>query len=241
MREKQERRCNVCRRVKDVREFKGKNKRCNACGKKRAISYLAEKEGITLLEATAIYEKRQKEKNKLEASGMKVCNMCKEIKPISNFNYMRDSRTKSMYLNSRCTACVSKYNKEYREKHLIRIEKRRRIQKSERYHGDPYFYVGNNVRVGLRRTLQLKFPCRGRVLSEMLGVCVPFFLKMIELQFENGMTWDNYGKVWCFGLRTTVSEFKRQQIPASEKVIGHWTNVFPLPIEDRYRLDLRSA
>ena len=98
----------------------------------------------------------------------------------------------------------------------------------KRLENDPQYRVRTNI----RRLILLSFSKKGyskkSKTNEILGICYDGFMKHIESQFTEGMTWENRG-LWELDHKIPVSLGKTE-----EEIIrlNHYSNFQPLWMED---------
>ena len=63
--------------------------------------------------------------------------------------------------------------------------------------------------------------------KELLGCSTDQFLGHIEINFQEGMTWDNYGPVWHVDHIKPCASFDMKN-PAQQRACFHWKNHQPL-------------
>lgn len=102
---------------------------------------------------------------------------------------------------------------------------RRKQRHYARLKSDPAYRACKNVRVRIRN-----FMAKGCQWSKSLGCSQEEFRKWIESQFQQGMTWDNYGE-WEIDHKVPLSR-AYEQGPESFAVACKYTNLQPL-----WRLD----
>lgn len=126
-------------------------------------------------------------------------------------------------------------NQEYMQnnKESIRANKRK-YQKNKRK-SNPLFKLSSNIRRTLLLCLKNKNFEKNSSTLEILGCTFEEFKQHIESQFENWMTWDNYGDICEKGLYYNCSWDLDHIIPISyatteEEVylLNHWSNFQPL-------------
>jgi hypothetical protein len=169
---------------------------------------------------------------------MKTCSRCKENKDVSLFGKK----------SSWCKSCKCEYAKEYRlnnqelvrernrewyevkgrqhrkEYRQKRLEEERRYE-NERYHNDPNFRMRKILRTRLIKTI--KGIKTSKSLMSYVDVDILTFVKWIEYQWHDNMSWDNYGSLWevdhvipCSSYDLTIEDNKKECF--------HWSNMRPL-------------
>jgi hypothetical protein len=150
--------------------------------------------------------------DKPNKKGLKICNICGEHKPINEFNTNSNKR-------NGCKECA----KEYRRINYLPNE---RLNKRERYKGDPVYKLDMVCRTHLYGALKGKKKSKKRI--DIIGV-TPFELKQyIEDRFESWMSWDNWGigeGMW------QVQHIIPRDFAINEKeiyLINHYKNLIPM-------------
>jgi len=92
--------------------------------------------------------------------------------------------------------------------------------------------VGFKIKKNLSRRLNaaLKGQDKSNKTTELLGCSVDFFLKHIESQFEEGMSWDNYGNTkdsWSLDHIKPCTAFDLQN-ESEQRECCHYTNLRPM-------------
>ena len=105
-----------------------------------------------------------------------------------NKKYKESMRKASKKYASKHKEEKAEYDKKYREEHNTTIYQReyRRKRRAE----DIEFRIKNNLGARVRCAIKNK---QKRTL-EFLGCSIPDLIKHLEGQFQEGMTWDNYGE-----------------------------------------------
>jgi len=126
--------------------------------------------------------------------------------------------------------------KAYRERNRERINAQNRKnkqkesykQKEKEYRSSPQRRLAGNLRSRLRNVIKGKTKSGSSVKD--LGCSLDFFLNYIESKWEDGMSWDNYGKGpknWSLDHITPLSYFNledREQF----LIANHFTNLQPM-------------
>lgn len=173
----------------------------------------------------------------------KLCSKCLLTKKMENFSKQGK--------NPWCRDCSNEYAKEYREKNKASIktkanqyyeknkDKKQEYDKSrlayvrerdrQRYATDMNFRLKKVLRTRLLKTI--KGIKTSRSMLSYLGVTLQFFKSFLQYQFNDEMTWDNYGNVWeidhvipCSYFDLTIEEAKKECFT--------WSNMRPLLKQD---------
>jgi len=120
--------------------------------------------------------------------------------------------------------------KEYRQRPEVKAAhaKRQRDKKSN----DPGFRVKRNLSRRLAELMSDETaPKAGRPVLEIIGCSKAELRKHLERQFQNGMSWENYGAYWHVDHILPCASFDHSD---SQQVLKcwHWTNLRPLSAED---------
>jgi hypothetical protein len=114
----------------------------------------------------------------------------------------------------------------YQKKYYINNKEKIKIKNK-----DPWNKFKHNVRGRISKYLKTKNIRKDNTTFNIIG-CTPEFLKEhLEKQFNNGMSWDNYGK-WHIDHKIPLSSAKTE-----EKIfeLCHYTNLQPLWAEDNLK------
>ena len=178
----------------------------------------------------------------------KVCTKCKVEKELSEFHKQAKAKDN---LQTQCKVCrgekgkayrqipeVKQYRKEYLQKnkeHKKEYDKKRYKQNREqiiqsqieyskkRYHSDLQYRITNNLRSRLRKAL--KGLTKSASTLELLGCSIEHFREHLESQFQEGMTFENYGDWHIDHIRPCVSFDLKD--PEQQKQCFHYTNLQP--------------
>lgn len=148
----------------------------------------------------------------------KRCSKCKEIKPVAEFN--RNKSRRDGY-SQFCKSCISEIEKYHRP----RQRKWRAEYQREKRRNSINFRIAGNLRRRFRDAL------RGRQkwtsVLNMVGCSLGDFVKYIENDLSNGMTWNNYGKYWHIDHIKPCAAFDLSD-PEQQKLCFHYSNMRPL-------------
>lgn len=141
---------------------------------------------------------------------------------------------------------IKKYQKSYREgkmrEHRLSLKKdwasknKDRIKAAirkyhvERMKNDPNYRLARNIRK--RFAMAIKKGSKGGSAIKCLGCSIEELKKHLELQFKEGMNWDNYGKSgWHIDHIIPLVKFDLTNLEDVRKVC-HYTNLQPLWAEE---------
>lgn len=119
---------------------------------------------------------------------------------------------------------ISQYNHKYNLEHRESIQKRQNVQHSERKKYDVNYRLSCALRSRLNGIFKEKSHEHTLVL---LGCTLDFFRIWIEYNFDEDMTFENYGKYWHIDHVIPCSVFKLEDKDEQTKCF-HWTNLQPL-------------
>ena len=164
--------------------------------------------------------------------GKKKCALCNEIKPVTEFH-----KTKKSY-KSKCKNCRAAEAKEHRKQHPVTKEKRGRIRDYARRKRkeDPSFRIRQNL--SRRINYFIKKKKDSQFTMNLLGCLMIEYRDYLELKFEPGMSWDNYGnpngdhtECWHIDHIKPCSSFDLTD-EEQQKECFHYTNTQPLWAKD---------
>lgn len=166
----------------------------------------------------------------------KKCSRCNLIKLPEEFYLLK--RNKDGYTNN-CKTCVNKKRQEQYIKHKERIKQRSALyylknktlviskqleRQKERLKTDDFYKLQRNLRNRLYYALKNKEWRKNTHFTEYIGCEREILISHIELQFQSGMTWDNYG-LW------EIDHIKPLANASTEEELYnlcHYTNFQPL-------------
>jgi len=134
---------------------------------------------------------------------------------------------------------IAKKKKEYRKKNKSEIasyyetyKDTRNKKARERYNTDDLFRITKNIRNLIKKTFKSKSTNKNNKTTEILGCSFDEFKQHIESQWEDWMSWDNYGQYngeenygWDIDHRTPIASALNE----SEVIrLNHFTNLQPL-------------
>ncbi len=168
-----------------------------------------------------------------ESVQLKTCNKCFRELSLSNFVIRPDNKKD---FNS-CKAGKIVYNNKYYAENRQKIIRDNSDYVIKKRKTNPIFRMESN----LRRRLSLAIVACGNSKShgtQKLLDCSWQELKIyLESQFQDGMTWDNYGD-WHIDHIKPCCSFDLSNID-EQKLCFHYTNLQPLWAEDNLRKGIR--
>lgn len=171
---------------------------------------------------------------------VKKCSKCSELKSLSEF-HKRGLRYKSICKNCRHQEYIldsknakertkinrkkkpdlyKKMNQLYREK----TKERRNLNAKKRRSEDPIYRIRHNLRMRLNRAV--KGIAKSAHTMELLGCTIDFFMSHLSSQFQENMTWENYGKWHIDHIRPCKSFDMTDE--SQQRECFHWSNMQPL-------------
>jgi len=147
----------------------------------------------------------------------KFCNKCQLTKPVYDFTKRTNSPDGYEY---RCDACNVEHEKQWRINNPDQAKERSRN-----------YYV-NNIQVRISKSMHnklrnlLKRGSHTHRTEEIIGLNQVTHLEWLSFNFENEMTWTNYGKVWQIDLIIPASSFDLT-VKAQLLACFNWKNIRP--------------
>lgn len=128
----------------------------------------------------------------MNKKGARICVKCLLEKPLSSFH--ADSRTGTGRV-CQCKECVNKFNKEYREKNRIRLNKLKKVYIKHRRRTDPNFKLLSCLRAKFKQYYSGQSFSKQK--EALVGCSIADCRKHLEIQWEDWMSWENHStKAW---------------------------------------------
>ena len=213
---------------------------CKVCRRERHKIY-AETNRELLSAQKAAWKQRNKEKVREQSKAYRERNK-EKIK--AHYEANRDEILKKRKAHYEANKELYKERtKAYREANKDKIRERKRIYKNKRRATDPAYHLREVVSCGVRDALRKKGKGkRGRKTFSALPYTPADLVEHLERQFDETMTWENYGTYWdvdhiypqsllpydsldhpnfqkCWDLSNLQPLEKRENIKKSNKVI----------------------
>tara|TARA_R110002020_G_scaffold213489_1_gene420364 strand:- start:282 stop:1049 length:768 start_codon:yes stop_codon:yes gene_type:complete len=241
------RECKVCKETLPITDFPqvqltGPNSiyrrwDCKECHNYKKLNDPVEYERQKLLE---------EERKKLSNVGKKRCSMCEIVQPLDDFPNDFSGKVHENK-KSYCKSCgydmrkayvktpagklmKKKSDKKYRKNHKKQISDHLK----KRYKNDEQFRLSILLRGRLKKVVDRKhIPTRSEF-QDILGCSYEELVIHLELQFTDGMNWDNHGLYgWHIDHIIPLSAFDLTDIKQLAESC-HYTNLQPLWAEDNY-------
>ncbi len=173
---------------------------------------------------------------------MKICSECNVEKDILSFYKSKENKDG---FKNKCKSCLCKYFKStyvkkerkcwrkfdenyHKEYHKKNPDYNKNYIKNRR-NNDSLFKLKGNLRNLIKNAFLRKFTKKSKKSTEILGTTFEEFQIYIQNQFNEQMSWENYGKYW------EIDHIKPVALGKDEDEIvqlNHYSNLRPLKIED---------
>lgn len=160
---------------------------------------------------------------------MKTCSVCKIEKCDVDF-YIRVDRVGKV--TSACKICTSQRRKKRRQLTGEVTRKYFRNYCVRRRKENPSIRVLHSLRVRINQVLHGLSKSTNTL--NLLGCTVLEWRQWLEFQFQDGMTWENYGQVWEIDHVLPCASFDLS-LPEQQKECFHFANTQPLFVLDNTR------
>ena len=179
--------------------------------------------------------------NKTKGCYFNTCKNCiKEINKkyyLNNPEKLKEKRKKWVLNNPEKNKEIKKkwkennpdYNKKYYLNNLDKVKERNKNYNKKRRKEDPTFKLTYNLRNRLSNALKRNIKSNSTI--NLIGSSIKDLKIYLENQFDESMSWDNYGSYWEVDHIIPCSSFNFS-IEEEQKKCFHWTNLQPLSTED---------
>ena len=152
---------------------------------------------------------------------IKKCTKCKKIRPISEFNKCASTVDKKQ---TWCKCCMRDNMRKRRSENKELELARARNYLRERRKNDVLFKVRENLRSRLTSLIKSKTMKKDKGFSQYIGCSLVQLKQHLQLNFSEGMSWDNYGD-WHIDHIVPLSSAKTIDALFN---LCHYTNLQPL-------------
>ena len=169
---------------------------------------------------------------------VKLCKGCSQELPLNLFSKCKVEKDG---LQRRCKHCFREYAKKNKHKMFeyqkvyTKVNRDKLLNRRRRYEAErnkhPKFKVLKNLRTYNSIIVKKKGMIKSRKALDYIGCSIDDLLNHLEIQFKDGMSWDNYGE-WEIDHIVPIS------IAASVDevyTLNHYTNLQPLWKSDNIR------
>lgn len=173
------------------------------------------------------WRKHYKSSGQYTERSEKSCHKCGETKPINQFH--NDSNCSDGHGRA-CKSCVTVIGREWREKNQEKFWKTRTARSQRRWRTDVQYRLSMYLRSRLSVLLKKRGGSKTCATQQLCGCSFQELRRYIEIQWEPGMTWDNWGRdnhCWQIDHKVPVSTFDLRD-PDQQKLCFHYTNLQPL-------------
>lgn len=230
--------CSKCHISKNLECFRvDRNKRsgrgaaCNECEAKRRKEYYHNNK-----------QKNKENHDRWMEKNREYANEYRKFIAGKNPNFVPRGNKKLQHLSDEeVLAKKNAWNREYRKRHKERdIEYRkqynathreencrRKMEQEKKY---PQYKMANRLRARTRLACRAQGSRKMGHMHDLLGCSPDFFRQWIERNFEQGMTWENWGRgkgFWNIDHLIPCNHFDLTD-PEEQKKCFHWSNMFPM-------------
>lgn len=150
----------------------------------------------------------------------KQCSRCKREKDINLFN---KNKSRNDGHSQFCRECISEMDKEYRPKNR---EYKNNYQ-NERRNTDINIKIADNCRRRINYAIKKESKTLQHTL-DLLGCSIEFLKIHLQNNFDDKMSWNNYGKYWEIDHIKPVSWFEDLSNYQQQSECFNWKNLQPL-------------
>jgi hypothetical protein len=212
-----EKKCKACGIVKPLEAYNrqkagkhGRRSQCRDCQKAESKVYL-QKNGKQVKQRHKERQEamRNRDFDAMILPPMLTCAKCGEAKPPSEYH---NNKTAKWGKTEQCKTCVSKrdhsfrqnnpekrylWDRRYREENKEKIKTDKREWAKNKRATDPIFRLQASMRSGINHALKRQGKSKaGESMIKHLPYTIETLKEHLEAQFDDKMTWDNYGSYW---------------------------------------------
>lgn len=160
-----------------------------------------------------------------------ICKTCHKENCNALYN-SKEGKAKRAEYNRKNRQKILKKKKEYRKNNKEAIAAYKKYYHNKRYHEDINYKLLHNCGNRVRKLLKDKDDTRT---VDLLGCSIQELKQHLEKQFQEGMSWDNYGvKGWHIDHIKPCASFDLR-LESEQKLCFHYTNLQPLWAIDNLR------
>ena len=247
--------CSNCDSDKPIAEFHKRRTVCKECvkleRKEKEKAYLEKAKEITKectlchqtfdgthfrYDSYTCYDCTKKKNNRVTnkpTSDMpdKTCTKCTVLKKATEYRFRSNV----------CIECEKEAMYEWRKKnpekfkeHLQRYrskpetKEKKNEYRRNKYNNDIIERISKRCRQRVREMIHKK---KDGLHNELLGCSYGWLIQWLEYNFDDTMSWDNYGKIWQIDHIRPCASFDMENEDEQRKCF-HWTNLAPLSVSE---------
>lgn len=227
--------CTKCHLVKELAKGKRWCKDCKNSYERERKSNMTDEQKNKIKEAERLrYENKkisvQEQEVILNVSEVKICSVCCKEKTLDHFYIAKCKGT----IRSECKLCCSLKRHDYYNNNKTTLNNQTSNYKKEKIKNNPLF----KLEVRLRSRIYIAFVNQSSNKTERtwkyLGCSPKLFQEWIEFQLYDGMTMDNYGKIWHIDHVKPCSSYDLTNEVEIEECFN-WKNLRPLLAKKNYK------
>lgn len=204
--------CSSCQNEKSINEFYRDYSIVNSIGYRAKCK-----------DCVKIFSKHRKQNDKTEIK-TKTCNLCNTVKTIDNF-YKSTRHLDGYFLH--CKEC-----------HQIKLDNvghNQRIKRTPEYMKEYWkkrfenteYKMKQNIKRYISSCAKRNNYSKNNTTTKYIGCSIEFFIKWIEFQFNNEMTWNNHSTYWELDHVKPCSSFDLSN-DEEISICFNWKNYQPL-------------
>lgn len=168
-------------------------------------------------------------KVEVESRRFKLCAECSRRKQLERCrDYKKKNQENVSKYNKQYKSVnkkeLSDYNRTYNLEHREEIQTRQTAQHRKRRETDIQFKISKKLRSSFTKYLNSK---RKTIIADTVGCSLKEYKKWIEFNFDENMSWDNYGEYWQIDHVLCIYLFDLTLID-EQKLCFDWKNTRPL-------------
>lgn len=127
-------------------------------------------------------------KEKKEVPNEITCSACNETKPATVEFFHRHSKSKTGF-KLQCKPCRNAQTRKWNKLETTKERERKKMQSS------PFLRIKRSVNCSIHQGIRAKGGCKQGSCWDYLGYTPKDLMEHLEKQFEDWMTWENYGSI----------------------------------------------
>ena len=220
--------CTKCHQIKDIPPRRRWCRECkNEYEQKRRKNQTDEKKQENLAKNRDYYQRKRNEVEHKEIivdnNISKICTVCKMSKTIDNFHLSKNKGT----IRAMCKSCSSLKRKEYYRNNKEAVIEQTSNYIVEKMKRDPIFKLERRIRTRIYHAFKAQSKKKENRTWKYIGCTSAIFQKWIAYQLYDGMTLENYGKIWHIDHVIPCSKFDLSKQEEVDKCFN-WKNLRPL-------------